>query len=551
MSLYQSPEAYFSLFNQHYSNIHIDSLSFYASSKKIQELGGLSSLYSEVFVCTQKELEGYLNDVARIIDGASASLKEGVGILLSIPAHTVALFYKPDNGWRVNDINCPNAEIGKTAQLVAASILTLKDDPRSSYLAANITLLVTKNDPRAEVLKKRLAEFKKKHLDLINSDMAMRAKESHFVFIAAQYAHTDILAAVARDLFVDLNQTFRDGATPAYIAAQYGFVEVLKELLKHSCVELNKARSSGCTPAFIAAQNGHVLIIAELAEYPARVDLNQALHDGCTPAYIAANNGHAGIIAELARHPRVDLNKPFKNGATPAYIAARKGHVGVTVALARCRRVRLNDAVSDGSTPVYIAAENGHAAVVAEFMKYDSIRVDLNKARQGGSTPVYAAARNGHVAVLIEFAKQHPGRVNLNQARSNGSTALFVAAQNGHLEVINFLLDLGVDTEIACYASRASLNAFAMKGTPDRLLRMNKFLRTKQGDRVPVLPSDIAYVMGHEQVVQRFKAYEEDERYKAVQALFCEDKPPVRFFDRRRESDKTVDELASTIQQGL
>lgn len=259
-------------------------------------------------------------------------------------------------------------------------------------------------------------------------------------------------------------------------------------------------------------------------------------------------------------------------------------------------------------------------------------RVDLNKARNDGLTPAYIAAQQGCVKVLKELAR-HPG-VDLNKATHHGGTPVYVAACQGHMEVINFLLDLGVDTQIPFYSSAEKLKAFASKAGAEVLLRMKEFLENKPGDRVVTRASDIAYIMGHAQVVQGLKVHQSIERFKALliplkqkieqrlkkypnahqealtvvrdleqaarvfytsaqtvgdrrifqvecsrvfepkktvhlnrhreffgaffafikqffatlkSRLFCKDKPSLRFFDRRTDSAKIVDELEGAI----
>lgn len=466
LELYQSPASYAFLFNRYYSQLDWDSISLIASSEQIQDLGGLSRVYSEPFIYSNTELRDYFNELAQIVEETQTPLRDSVGILLNTQEHALALRYKPGTGWRIRDINYPNRAVTNIAQLVEAIVLGLKDDLKSSYLLAHLSLFVTKNDLRLEVLKKRLIEFRKKHLDSLNSEMAGRAEVSELAFIAAKYGHTDVLKALAIHPFVDLNKAFSDGRTPVYFAAQ----------------------------------EGHMAAIAELATHP-WVALNKACSDGRTPVYIAAQHARLEALAELARHRRVDLNQ----------------------------------AASDGTTPVYIAASKGYARIIAEFVAYHPERVNLNQARADGATPVFVAALYGHADVIAALAT-HPG-VNLNPVLSDGLTPISAAVCFAHIEVINLLLDLGVDIDIPFYYSVDDLKLFASTKTPAIISRMNAFLRHQGEGLVSMLPIDMACVMGDERVIQRFKAQEDIERYKAVQALFGDDKPPVRFFDRRANAE--------------
>ncbi len=89
----------------------------------------------------------------------------------------------------------------------------------------------------------------------------------------------------------------------------------------------------------------------------------------------------------------------------------------------------------------------------------------------------------------------------------NGLTALFYAAQNGHIKVIKCLKEHNAILDIPFISSVESLHAFAKKNDELVNVRMrimiNRHLNNgEKEDSIALKPYEIAWIMGHKQVLQ-------------------------------------------------
>ncbi|HAT1796768.1 TPA: ankyrin repeat domain-containing protein [Legionella pneumophila] len=528
LDLYHAPYRHTELFglssdsNQKNIAFHSD----LAASDKINALGGLTQVYSQALIPDEAELKHYLDELGFIMQAGSGSSKDVLGVLLSSFNHTLAVTYKPGNGWGFMDINQYPPKVYKveeTGLLAKMIIKGLNSVPPSSYLALDASIYTTTRNPQVYSLTTQLGQFKSSHV--ITQEIASREQNGMgLAWIAARIGDVALISELAKHQ-VDLNKADKDSFTPAHLAVQHGDVALISELGRHQ-VDFNKAAKHGVTPAHLAAQQGDVAVIVELARHG--VDFNKANESGSTPAHIAAQNGHVAVITELAKHG-VDFNKANENGATPAHLAARNGHVAVIAELAK-HGVNFNKASRSGDTPAHLAAQNGHAAVITELAKNNvnvhqqnehgstlahiaalhghvaviaelaKHQVDFNKTDVNGSTPAHLAARNGHVTVIAELAKH---QVDFNKADKDGFTPAHIAALTGQSMVLDELIKSGADLS----PSLISLTDWKGKAylKKDAISRMNSFLNYhKDKQEVLLSPRDLAVIMGDENEIQRF-----------------------------------------------
>ena len=507
LELYHSPEDHSDLFNIKNSSslINFEFNSHFASSDKINALGGLSQIYSEPLIQTTEEIKQYLDDLSLIIESSGNLSKEPLGFVIISSSHAVALVYKPNMGWKFMDINrypSQSFQITETELLAQriASGFEAKEGAQPT-VAFNTYLITTKNNPSRLKLTELLDQFKKKHK--VTQEIASREHNSaSLTYIAAEHGHVSVLAELAKfgvDLNIVINQNIaiNQGVTPVLIAAQYGHASVITELAKYGA-DLNKASYRGFTPAHSAAQHGHASVIAELAKHGA--DLNKASNEGFTPAHSAALKGYASVIAELAKYG-ADLNKANNEGFTPAHYAAHNGHASVISELAK-HGADLNKTINGGFTPTHYAAQHGHASVIAELAKHGA---DLNKTINGGFTPAHYAAQHGHASVIAELAKHG---ADLNKASNEGFTPALIAAQNGSTAVFSELIKYDANLTLPFKTVADDLKKF-VRSTEDKVIsRMNAYM-SQQLKMVKttflMTPFDIAWVMGHKEILYLMK----------------------------------------------
>lgn len=261
-------------------------------------------------------------------------------------------------------------------------------------------------------------------------------------------------------------------------------------------------RKGAVNMAWVAAKLGDVEAIKKLHKLGA--DINQVDDDGNTPLWMAAEYGHTDVITQLHKFG-ADLNKPNISGITPLLIVAEYGHINVISKLVELG-ADITKTDNQGGTPLWIAAEYGHVDAITELHK---LGADLNKADHAGITPFWIAAEYGHQDAMI---KLHELGANINTPRNDGTTALFIAAERGHLVVLNYLLQhMDKHAQAMPYVSSAEqLKADVLQYNPDVKQRMDQFIEYQSSldgydeTRISILPEQIAYIMGHEKIVNAF-----------------------------------------------
>ncbi|HAU3847400.1 ankyrin 3 [Legionella pneumophila] len=540
LDLYHMPYRHTELFglssdsNQKNIAFHSD----LAASDKINALGGLSQVYSQALIPDEAELKHYLDELGFIMQAGSGSRKDVLGVLLSSFDHTLALTYKPGNGWGFMDINQYPSKVFKTEEtgLLAKMIIKgLNSVPSSNYIALDASIYTTTRNPQVYSLSTQLGQFKSSHV--ITPEIASREQNGMgLAWIAARIGDIALISELAKHQ-IDLNKAEENGFTLAHLAVQQGDVALISELARHG-VDFNKPAKHGVTTAHFSAQQGDVAVIAELAKYG--VDFNKADESGVTPVHLVARNGHIAAIAELAKHG-VDFNKASRSGDTPAYLAAQNGHAAVITELAK-NNVNVHEPNEHGSTLAHIAAQKGHVNVIAELAKH---QVDFNKKGINGSTPAHLAARNGHVAVIAELAKH---QADLNKADNDGFTPAHIAALTGQPLILDELIKLGADLSPSLISAIHWKNKTYLK--QDAVSRMNSFLQFHKGKQEVLLsPGELAVIMGDENQIQRYLDKVIEPHFRSANRADCAEKKNTRGEPLPREVIACLNQLIDLKRQ--
>jgi ankyrin repeat protein len=161
--------------------------------------------------------------------------------------------------------------------------------------------------------------------------------------------------------------------------------------------------------------------------------------------FAAARAGIPDLVQEILDEGcPVDVRDPF--GRTALHFAAEEGQVEVADILLRNGADPTTMSEHDeGAAPLHYAAGAGHLEVV-ELLLQDP-RVSANSFSVAGMTPVHEAIEHGHTAVvraLLGHATSNP-----NQTDIFGVTLLVAAVFFRKIEIVNQLLELGADPNIA------------------------------------------------------------------------------------------------------
>lgn len=213
-------------------------------------------------------------------------------------------------------------------------------------------------------------------------------------------------------------------------------------------------------------------------------------------------------------------------------IAAREDDAD-TIKILGALNTNLNQTLDDGTTAAYIAAESGHVQVLKEL---GTLKANINQARDNGATPAYIAIQNGHTQAVKELGLQH---ADFNSGTHDGVSPLFIAAQFGHIKIVRYLVHYPGIQHIPLIIDAALFKAFArgLSVTIQQKIEEHVALKVSKGEEeanISVTPAEIAYILGHDEVVAIFKDF------KPVVAprlgLF---KPAL---DSEKEPDLSIDE---------
>jgi len=316
---------------------------------------------------------------------------------------------------------------------------------------------------------------------------------------------------------VDIDGAQGDGSTALHWAAFNDDLETTKILIAAGANVKVTTREGGITPLFMASTNGNTAIIEALLK--AGAGANSVKANGTTALMLAAASGSADAVKMLLNHGAGVNAKESVHGQTAlmfaaalnrdavvALLLARGADPNVATAVRKLERVRFDQ---DGNVveeragggrggaaapPKTDEVMNAEAAAAFSKMANDAQKSDLDmlghalgfkesayllgkvRARagdvaaraprhvgaefMGGMTALLYAAREGHmesVKALLEGAKET--RADVNELSGDKFTALAMAITNGHLTMAKYLLDHGVDPNLATVSGLTALYA--------------------------------------------------------------------------------------------
>ncbi|MGE5246689.1 MAG: ankyrin repeat domain-containing protein [Betaproteobacteria bacterium] len=272
----------------------------------------------------------------------------------------------------------------------------------------------------------------------------------------------------------DVNAPAGDGMTALHWAARHGDATLVRTLLEAGASVGSTTRLGAYTPLHLAAEAGSAPVVDLLVRHGA--DVNAATITGATPLMLAAAAGDAGATTTLMAAGAEVNARETARGQTPLMFAAAADRGPVVKLLlahgadpnAATKVVDLAAFSRDGRNPDgrNLARPAGRSGGFNEVRRTSKPRVPgverqytLNELvySQGGMTPLLYAARQGYsdiVETLLDAG------VDVNQVRGGDHTsALLIAAINGRFDTARLLLDRGADPNLAAENGAAPLYA--------------------------------------------------------------------------------------------
>ncbi|MDH5680718.1 MAG: ankyrin repeat domain-containing protein [Spirochaetota bacterium] len=246
---------------------------------------------------------------------------------------------------------------------------------------------------------------------LINKGSGINAKTTDAgtaLSYAAGAGHVEIVNYLI-DKGAKLNAVDINGNTALHLATQWGKTEVVRLLLSKGA-RINLTNKEGFSELFIAVEKGYLEIVQLLLNRPAKVNMTYSLNIYRYNNYWPLLLSKPQRIIEVLASPKND-NSPKISGWTVLHEAASHGRLDIArLLISHGANVRAT--TEYGDTVLFIAAL--HSSDNVELVKYLIAK---------GASPM-AKITQGHLA---------------------GWTALHGAAYRGNVQIVNYLINIGMD----------------------------------------------------------------------------------------------------------
>lgn len=193
------------------------------------------------------------------------------------------------------------------------------------------------------------------------------------------------------------------------------------------------------TPLHYAVQNGFPSIVQFLVEAGADVNAETLLYTDTPYLCLALENMHQEIVVCLIKCGANISHKGLKR--TLLHTACRMGWLNAVQSLVD-RKVNVNIRDWCGGTPLFTAIEYSQWVIFDFFVKAGA---NLKRSDFEKMTLLHQACQTGFIEVIQSLVDSG---LDINAKTRDGETPLFIAAKFSHIDIFDFLLEAGADVDV-------------------------------------------------------------------------------------------------------
>jgi ankyrin repeat protein len=296
-------------------------------------------------------------------------------------------------------------------------------------------------------------------------------EENSALLLACSIGNKEIVKLLL-EYGADSNLAKSNGEAPLYRAVYYGYKEIVDLLLSNGA-DVNQICKTkpeqvyGVTPLYSALIYGYKEIAKSLIELGAEVNILCG-SKGTLPLTIAATNGDVDMV-KLLLESGANINMDSYN-SSPLESACEKGHFDIAKILLR--------GGADLSAKVLMnckrLTKDKHPEIYRLIKACVKIRISEKNQDIPGvknqylETPIVAACRAGDKEWLKKVIKDCPYAIYSTYREDNGflvkKTLLSIACKSGNQEIVEFLIDNGVDINMCNSDGEHPLYSASSKG---------------------------------------------------------------------------------------
>lgn len=252
----------------------------------------------------------------------------------------------------------------------------------------------------------------------------------------------------------DINTKTADGFTPLIIAALLDHFEILNILVENGA-ELNHLTTRGGSALSLALYN--------MPHGNAQRCLESLLEAGADPS------GDASLELAAGKGLKAYVERFIAAGAdidrgVPLIPAAISGHIDILRILIEAK-ADVNAKYATGETALSYAVFNGHADCAKLLI---AAGANIHVKNNENETILHRAVHGG--MNFQNFDADFFNGIDKNAQNDRGTTALMEAAHRGHEDIVTFLLEAGVKTDITNDNDQTAL-ALAQQANHDNCIR--------------------------------------------------------------------------------